>query len=159
MFSRLYVQFTFIAAAIAAASFLTAALVGSGFSALTTVTFWCGLVCVTISGGVISFVSIRRVSGALNRLRTAADSLSNGKPIPAIGSDNADEIVCVAMALHDANAAVTAERLRLREEIARYSTIMESMADGVLAVDHRYHILLANAACQQMLGLEATEIV
>ena len=159
MFSRLKTQFVFTAAMFAGSSFVTGALSSSGFSVLATVTFWLGLFGVTTATGVLSFLAIGRVTEALNRLRAAADSLASGKSLPAIGSDNVDEIVRVATALHDAKSAITAERLRLSEEIARFSTIMESMADGVLAVDHRYHILLANAACQQMLGLDSTEIV
>mgnify|MGYP002624070182 CR=1 FL=1 len=45
------------------------------------------------------------------------------------------------------------------DEIQRLSSILQSMADGVIAVDDRLRILLANNACLEMLRINTTPVV
>jgi two-component system phosphate regulon sensor histidine kinase PhoR len=94
------------------------------------------------------------LAGPLREIMDGARQLAAGNFAARIPVRRADEVGELAQILNQ-----TADRLgeRLAENArdrARTEAILTAMEDGLLAVDHRGHVLIANQALRRHLGLE-----
>jgi two-component system phosphate regulon sensor histidine kinase PhoR len=103
---------------------------------------------------LLSAVLSSPLAGPIREIMEGARQLAAGNFAARIPVRRADEVGELAQILNH-----TADRLeeRLAEgarDRARTEAILTAMEDGLLAVDHRGHVLIANEALRQHLGLE-----
>ena len=159
MFSRLYLRFLLVSLAAVLVTYIAAALLAGGASVLVRPSFRAGLGgCAAIVAVAAHFVAYR-LGQSLDNLWHVARGLSGSDEKRQLGGDVASEISDAALTIGESGESLEQERQRLNDEILRISTVLQSMADGVLVVDDRYEILIANPACRDLLRLAAAPVV
>ena len=159
MHSRFYAQFLAITVGLVVATFLSAGLLAGGSMVLSQVVFLGGMVIAVLVAVSLAHFGASRIAGSIDQLKDAVRDLTGDTSPQRPQGSVTDEILAAAFELSDAAANIEAKRDSLHDEIERLSTILQSMADGVLAVDDRYRVLLANAACLEMLRLSKTGVI
>ncbi len=97
----------------------------------------------------------RRISDPLRRLRDAATSYARGDFTPQLSVTSIREVNELAEALQTLAQAMHDHIGRLTTERNQVTAILESMAEGVVALDAQGRILLMNPSAKILLGLAA----
>ena len=109
-----------------------------------------GLAAVLVAGALAWLLS-RQVAKPLVQLGGAARAIADGRP-PAFPDSNVPEVahhILALRAMHEQLDQRFADLVREREETA---TLIETMADGVVAADARGTIVTLNRAARRLLG-------
>jgi PAS domain S-box-containing protein len=125
---------------------------------------------VTLGVGLVAFLlawlSGRRITRPIQQLTTAAGAVREGDLSTSAPVTGVDEVGRLGEVFNDMTAALrwTTEDLRqaAREEEAlrgRIETIIQSMADGLVAVDAEKRILAFNMEAELLTGLKADEVI
>lgn len=107
----------------------------------------------------LAWVLYRRVIRPLNEIIVVSKEIARGNLDRHLDINTADEIGDLARSINN-----MADRLRLTieeitEEKNRAQAILNSMADGVIAVDREERVIMVNPAAEMMFGLEQTECI
>jgi two-component system, OmpR family, phosphate regulon sensor histidine kinase PhoR len=117
----------------------------------------------TVAGGALLAVGValviglfvtRRVTRPLRGIEAVARRMAEGdlaQTVPVVGSG---EIATLADALNRTAVALREQIGRLKDEQAKVRTILDGMAEGVVALDERGRLLLLNPAARTMFGIE-----
>jgi two-component system, OmpR family, phosphate regulon sensor histidine kinase PhoR len=117
----------------------------------------------TVTGGALLAVGValviglfvsRRVTRPLRAMETAAQRMAEGdlaQTVPVVGSD---EIAALGDAVNRTAVALREKIERLGDEQTKVRTILDGMAEGVVALDERGRLLLLNPAARAMFGVE-----
>jgi two-component system phosphate regulon sensor histidine kinase PhoR len=107
---------------------------------------------------VLAWLASTAMSRRVRAVVSVAERYSAGDLTPPLRSYGDDEIGTVARAL-DGSVQELGGRLReLSRSRALIDAIMSSMEEGVLVVDARGHVQIANAAVRQMLSIDESSI-
>ena len=102
----------------------------------------------------------RRVEELLeleNMVRSNLDNLFTDQPLRTIRRRrrDADQIAAV---LDERLSALRSENADSRRQVRQLRIVLESMTEGVVAVDSRLRVILANPAAQPLLGIQASSL-
>ena len=97
---------------------------------------------------------VRRVRG----LTETARALARGDFAHKTSLDGKDELGQLAAALNQAGRHLSQQVGTLKQTNQRLLTVLESMSEGVVAVDQRQRILFLNDAARQLLRISAQEV-
>ncbi len=98
----------------------------------------------------------RPLSGPMSRLLEGAQALARGDLAKRIHEDRDDEFGQIARVLNQAAFGIQEQFAAATREQARFSAVLSAMEDGLLAVDHRGIVLLANEALLRSHTLSGT---
>jgi two-component system phosphate regulon sensor histidine kinase PhoR len=94
------------------------------------------------------------LAGPLREIMDGARQLAAGNFAARIPVRRADEVGELARILNQTADRLDARLAESARDRARTEAILTAMEDGLLAVDHRGHVLIANQALRRHLGLE-----
>ncbi len=103
--------------------------------------------------GITVFVA-RRVVFPVSQLTAAAQAIAAGDYHHRIYIASKDELGTLGRSFNVMSSGLAARESQLRESRQRLETVLEGMAEGVIALDESEHIVLANAAAGRLLGIE-----
>jgi signal transduction histidine kinase len=107
-----------------------------------------GIECVCVS--TLSYWIIGRLVQPVTILNDAADALAIGNYGHRIYVPNRDELGRLAGTLNRVSQDMHARTTQLSQTAARQSTVLGGMVEGVVAVDARQRIVLANEAARRL---------
>jgi two-component system, OmpR family, phosphate regulon sensor histidine kinase PhoR len=103
---------------------------------------------------VLSILLSSSFAGPLNEIMEAARQLAAGNFAARIRVARADELGELARILNLSAEQLQARLTEIARDRARTEAILSAMGDGVLAVDHKGAVLLANSAFRRILDLK-----
>jgi two-component system, OmpR family, phosphate regulon sensor histidine kinase PhoR len=103
---------------------------------------------------VLSVIFASSLAGPLGDIMEAARQLALGNFATRIRVERGDELGELARILNLSAEQLQARLTEIARDRARTEAILSAMGDGVLAVDHRGMVLLANSAFRRVLDLE-----
>jgi two-component system, OmpR family, phosphate regulon sensor histidine kinase PhoR len=101
----------------------------------------------------------RGMARQLRRMVAFARGVSQGSMLDRLPITSHDELADLAAALNVMAADLKDTLERLEAESRRSRTIMESMGEGLLVLDARGKVSLVNPAAEEMLALEASNVL
>jgi two-component system phosphate regulon sensor histidine kinase PhoR len=111
---------------------------------------WIALVCYWVA---------RRVSGAARQVQHSAEAVEKGDFSQRVLIRSPDELGAAASAFNDMRETLEHRFAELQKNGDRMETVLSGMVEGVLAVDSRQRVLLANEACRKLLGISIRDVV
>jgi len=105
----------------------------------------------------LAWVLYRRVIKPLNVIITASREMAQGNLDRQINIFTRDEIGDLARSINDMAARLRVTIEEITEEKNRAQAILNSMADGVIALDREGRIIMMNPAVEAMLGINRAE--
>lgn len=159
MFSRLYTRVLIGAAALALGGALAALLAAGGRNAWQPGATWLALAVVTLLALAAGHFAALGLTRSLDEISRGARALSDGDYQYRVALQDSDELVAAAKSIHEAAHRMSIAQDNFAAEIERLWTVLESMADGVIAVDDRYNVLLANGASQKLLRFTSPNVI
>jgi two-component system phosphate regulon sensor histidine kinase PhoR len=101
------------------------------------------------------FVAARLVQ-PIRHITNAAEAIATGDYEHPVYVTNNDEIGAMARSFNKMRDQLAVRESQLRESSRRLATVLGGMVEGVIAVDDRDRIMLANSAAGRLLGFSAT---
>jgi two-component system phosphate regulon sensor histidine kinase PhoR len=105
------------------------------------------------TAAVLSLWMARRVSRPVTAMVEAAHQMARGDFSQRVAVPEEQELATLARALNTLGQTLQERLKELEEEQARTAGILESMVEGLVAVDHQGRIVLMNAGARRMLRL------
>ena len=117
------------------------------------------LVATLVSLGVVAltYFVAARVARPVSSLTQAAEAIAAGDYRQPVYVASDDEIGTLAKSFSRMSDQLAAREAQLRESSRRLVTVLEGMVEGVIALDDRERIVLANAAAGRLLGFSPSE--
>lgn len=112
-----------------------------------------GLAALAVGAAVAAALG-RTIQRPLEQLAAAAGQLARGAPVE-LPRSQAPELRAVTMALRDLQQAITARVAALERRQRESETLIDSMAEGVVAADIRGSVRWCNPAARRLLGYDA----
>jgi two-component system phosphate regulon sensor histidine kinase PhoR len=110
-----------------------------------------GLLCVVFLGGlVISIWIIGAIIGPLAPLTQAAKAMAGGDYEQRVYVSNRDEFGALAAAFNQMSQDLNSRMKQVGQSNERHATVLGGMIEGVIAVDARQRIVLANKAAGRL---------
>ncbi len=109
-----------------------------------------------LAAAVLAWLLSRQVAKPLVQLTVAARAIADGHS-PAFPDSSIPEVAQHILALRAMHDQLDQRFAELRHEREEMKTLIETMADGVLATDARGTILTLNTAARRLLGYGLTE--
>lgn len=120
---------------------------------------------VWLLGLVIGLLGIPVVALRTNRLVSPIASLTGamqeveeGHPAAKVEVPTSRELAALFNRFHEMQKAIDQREQQLSENLARHSTVLTGMAEGVIAVDNRERILFANEAAGRVLDFALSDV-
>lgn len=120
---------------------------------------------VWLLGLVIGLFGIPVVALRTNRLVSPIASLTGamqeveeGHPATKVEAPTSKELTALFNRFHEMQKAVDQREQLLSENLARHSTVLTGMAEGVIAVDNQERILFANEAAGRVLEFSSHDV-
>jgi two-component system phosphate regulon sensor histidine kinase PhoR len=107
--------------------------------------------------GWISIAFGGELSRAMRSLTRTAQSMAGGNLKARTERTRQQELLDLGQAMHQVGDALAHEHSQLRGDRDRLNAILESMTEGVLVLDSRQRITLANPSVRRVLGLPASD--
>ena len=104
-------------------------------------------------GAVLAFFAGRAIARPLTAISGAAGSIAAGNA-PRFPHSNIPDIEVLVRALREMHLQLTERFQALEREQNQTALMVDSMAEGVIAVDHRGRVLNANQSARALLGYE-----
>jgi two-component system phosphate regulon sensor histidine kinase PhoR len=109
---------------------------------------------VLVAGSLVAW----RWSRALGAVATGLEALRRGRKARVVRSAAPGPVGRLVRAFNAAAAEVQSRAARLERDRQQLIVVLEAMAEAVIAVDTRHHLLFANAGANQLFGLDATSV-
>ena len=100
----------------------------------------------------LSGIAARQLARPIGALRAAARAVARGEREVPLESDTASEFLPVFTAFRAMAEDLGASRAALEEAQRRTDAVLRTVASGVVAVDERGRVILANPRAEQLLG-------
>ena len=120
---------------------------------------------VWLLGTVIGLLGIPVVALRTNRLVSPITSLTGamqeveeGHPAAKVEAPTSKELSALFNRFHEMQKAIDHREQQLSENLARHSTVLTGMAEGVIAVDNQERILFANEAAGRVLEFSLQDV-
>ena len=104
-------------------------------------------------GSILAFFAGRAVARPLTSISSAAGAIAAGNA-PRFPHSNIPDIEILVRALRDMHLQLTERFQALEREQNQTALMVDSMAEGVIAVDHGGRVLNANEAARNLLGYQ-----
>ncbi len=102
--------------------------------------------------GVITYAVVARILRPIATLTKAAEAIAAGDDDHPVAVLSRDEFGELARSFNRMQQQLRNREKELLTSSQRLTAVLEGMADGVIAVDDRDHVVLANAAAGRLLG-------
>jgi signal transduction histidine kinase len=106
-----------------------------------------------VLGATLAFVAGRAIARPLIAISTAADSIARGSA-PRFPRSRIPDIEILVRALREMHLQLTERFEALQREKGETALMVDSMAEGVIAADHRGKVLNANESARRLLGYD-----
>jgi len=110
----------------------------------------------TVIGAIAAFwlsgIAARQLARPIRNLREAALSIAGGERIPALEPEPTAEFQPVFSAFRRMATDLNASRFALEEAERRTAAVLRSVASGVVAIDQRGAVTLANPRAEALIG-------
>lgn len=113
---------------------------------------WLLAVLVNAVVGVVTYAIVARILRPITTLTRAAEAIAAGDEDHPVTISSYDEIGELARSFNRMQQQLRAREQELRASSQRLAVVLGGMLDGVVAVDDRDRVVLANAAAGKMLG-------
>lgn len=107
---------------------------------------------VSIAVVALTYFVAARVVRPVVTLTDAAEAIAAGNYQQHVYFDSRDELGALAKSFNRMSDQLQLREAQLRESSQRLTTVLEGMAEGVVSLDDRQRIVLANAAAGRLLG-------
>ena len=104
----------------------------------------------------LTYVIVGRILQPVQSLTEAADAIAAGQEPRHLYTPIRDELGTLARAFNQMSARLGSRLRELKDSSERLSTVLESMTEGVIAVDSRQRILFANSAACELFHFDAS---
>jgi two-component system phosphate regulon sensor histidine kinase PhoR len=128
------------------------ALVGDAHARLRRVMIAGGVVALAVALGLGLFVA-GRITRPVVDMQAVAERMSRGDLAARAPVRSPDEIGRLALALNRLGHRLRGQIGELEQEQARVAAILDTMVEGVVAVDGRDHVVLINERARRLFGL------
>ncbi len=115
---------------------------------------WLLAAVVNAAVGVITYAVVAQLLRPITTLTKAAEAIARGDDEHPVAIASRDEIGELARSFNRMQQHRKSRELELRNTSHRLAVVLGGMMDGVIAVDDRDHIVLANSAAGRMLGFQ-----
>lgn len=117
------------------------------------------LVAVLVSVGVlaVTYLVVARMVEPIVTLTAAAESIASGRYDQNVYASNRDEVGALARSFNRMSDQLESREAQLREINHRLSAVLGGMVEGVIAVDDRDRIVLANSAAGKLTGFSTED--
>lgn len=112
--------------------------------------------CITV---ILGFLIARSITVPINDVTEKAERMAKGDFSQSVSVKSDDEIGRLAEMFNFLREKLDHTLLEISNEKSKLETILEYMADGLIAVDINGHIIHSNPAAKQMLNINEQEIV
>lgn len=119
---------------------------------------WFVAVLVSLAMVALTYFVAARMVRPVSTLTHAAEAISAGDYQQRVYLKSHDEIGALATSFNRMSGKLEARESQLRESSKRLATVLEGMVEGVIALDDRERILLANAAAGRLLGFSPADV-
>lgn len=102
---------------------------------------------------LLAYVLARSITGPINKVTNTVRKLSQGEATENVDVKSDDEIGQLAFMFNNLRSELDATMLEMTNEKNKLGTILEYMADGLIAIDLSGHIIHINPAALNMLGI------
>lgn len=113
---------------------------------------------VGVTGLLVTFWLTHRIVQPIRELTEAVEAMATGKAPRHVGIRSNDEVGTLAVAFERMVGRLGRRENALRESADRQTTVLSAMNEGVLAVNHKQHVLFANSAAGNMLGFVPDQV-
>lgn len=120
---------------------------------------WVVALSVSVGVVVLSYLVAARMVQPVRTLTEAAEAIAAGDYQHHVYLTAEDEIGTLARTFNRMNDQLSAREAELRESSQHLTSVLEGMAEGVLALDDQQGIVLANAAAGRMLEFSPASVV
>ena len=120
---------------------------------------WPAALSVSIAVAVLTWVLAARVVRPVHILTTAAEQITAGEYRQDVFLQDRDELCTLAKSFNRMTKQLNVRETQLRESNRRLLTVLEGMVEGVIALDERERVVLANAAAGRLLSFDPTAAV
>jgi two-component system phosphate regulon sensor histidine kinase PhoR len=107
---------------------------------------------------LVSYWIVGLIIRPIESLNVAADAIAAGDYEQRVYVPNRDELGALAGTLNRMSQALGVRMSQLSQTAARQSTVLGGMIEGVIAVDARLRVVLANAAAGRLYGFRPAEV-
>ena len=120
---------------------------------------WLVALIVCIAVAILSWFLAARVVRPVHTLTAAAEHIAAGEYRQNVFLQNHDELGLLAKSFNRMTKQLNVRETQLRESSRRLLTVLEGMVEGVIALDDRERIVLANPAAGQLLGFDPADAI
>ncbi|MCA9268792.1 MAG: PAS domain-containing protein, partial [Planctomycetales bacterium] len=135
------------------------ALAVGGPAALLRPAVWAALLGAVVVAAAVSLALSRNLAAALAELGQTARTIGEGDAAQRFRAGALHEVAELAQQLERMRQVFSGRSELSGEENARLATILQSMSEGVIAVDAQHRVLLANTACLRLMRLTTPQII
>lgn len=125
--------------------------VNQQISSITQV-LWVAAILVNLAVAGLTFFLSAHVMEPIAALTKSAQAIASGNYTSALRVKRQDELGTLANSFNLMSEQFSAREQQLRESNQRLEAVLGGMAEGVIAVDERDRVILANAAAAELLG-------
>lgn len=106
----------------------------------------------------ITYLIVRSIAGPLTALTASARAIRGGDYKRSIPLQSRGELGELATAFDQMRVDLSSRVAELEDNNTQMSTVLGGMVEGVLAVDAKRRVLLANRACRSLLGISTSDV-
>ena len=136
---------------------LPMARVNQQISSITQV-LWVAAILVTLAVAGLTFFLSAHVMEPIAALTKSAQAIASGNYTSALRVKRQDELGTLANSFNLMSEQFSAREQQLRESNQQLEAVLGGMAEGVIAVDERDLVILANAAAAELLGFTMADV-
>ncbi len=119
---------------------------------------WWVAALVSVGVVTITYFVAARVVRPVGTLTEAAEAIAAGDYRHRVHFKSQDELGALAKSFNRMSDQLESREAELRDSSQRLATVLEGMAEGVISLDDRHRIVLANAAAGGLLGFAPAKV-
>ena len=131
--------------------------VNQQISSITQV-LWVAAILVNLAVAGLTFFLSAHVMEPIAALTKSAQAIASGNYTSALRVKRQDELGTLANSFNLMSEQFSAREQQLRESNQRLEAVLGGMAEGVIAVDERDRVILANATAAELLGFTMADV-
>ncbi|MEO8493495.1 MAG: ATP-binding protein [Planctomycetota bacterium] len=119
---------------------------------------WLVAFAVALLAAPLTYLVVRSIARPLAALTASARAIRGGDYEYSVPLQSRGELGELAMAFNQMRVDLASRVSQLEDSNEQMSTVLGGMVEGVLAVDARQRVLLANRACRSLLGISSSNV-
>jgi two-component system phosphate regulon sensor histidine kinase PhoR len=113
------------------------------------------LICFVLIG--LAYWIVQQIVQPIKSLTDAAEAIAGGDYSHRVYVANRDELGALAVTLNRINQELSGRMTQLRHSYDRQFTVLDGMIEGVIAVDDRQRVVLANPTAGRLFGFRSSD--